>query len=193
MYQSMSWNYLKYPAHFMGGWPWERCEEDFTAGVRLAAGSVPDPLEIDLDPVEPYVEEMGPAVPDVLDVSGLVLSERLYRTIVEFGVDNLDAYPAVLIDTETKERFTGYYAVNVVGLIAAADMQKSVATVQPGGPVIDVAFDQLVIDDAKARGALMFRLAESTMSVWLHPALVKHIQAAGFPGIEFSKPSQVFG
>lgn len=193
MYQTMSWNYMEFPAHFMSGWPWSRCKAKFSTGVRIPDGTVPDPLEIDLDPVEPYDEAMGPAVPDVLEISGLVLSERLYRTIVEFGVDNLDAYPAVLIDTETKERFTGYYAVNVVGLIAAADMQKSVATVQPGGPVIDVAFDQLVIDDAKARGALMFRLAESTMSVWLHPALVKHIQAAGFPGIEFSKPSQVFG
>lgn len=192
MYQTMSWNYLEFPAHFMGGWPQERCDADFTGGARLAAGKVPDPLEIDLDPVEPYVEEMGPAVPDVFDISGLVLSERLYRTIVNFGVDNLDAYPAVMVDTETKERFTGYYAVNVVGVIAAADMEQSVYTVQPGGPVIDVAFDQLVIDDAKARGALMFRLAESTKNVWLHPTLVKHIQAAGFPGLQFSNPSDVF-
>lgn len=193
MYQTMSWNYLEFPAHFMAGWPWGRCKEKFSLGVRIAAGKVPNPLEINLDPVEPYVEEMGPAVPDVFDISGLVLSERLYQTIVAFGVDNLDAYPAVMIDTETKERFTGYYAVNVIGLIAAADMQKSVATIQPGGPVIDVAFDQLVIDAAKARGALMFRLAESTSSVWLHPALVKHIKDAGFPGIEFTDPSEVFG
>lgn len=192
MYQTMSWNYLDFPAHFLGGWPWGRCKAKFTTGVRIPAGTVPDPLEIDLDPVEPYVTEMGPAVPDVFTVSGLVLSELLYRTIVDFGVDNLDAYSAVMVDTETKERFTGYYAVNVVGLIAAADMKQSVYTVQPGGPVIDVAFDQLVIDAAKARGALMFRLAESTKNVWLHTALVKHIQAAEFPGLQFSNPSDVF-
>jgi hypothetical protein len=72
-------------------------------------------------------------------------------------------------------------------------MEQSTATILPGGPIIDVAFDNLVIDAAKARGSLMFRLAESTMNVWLHPALVQHIQAADFPGIEFFDPAEVFG
>ena len=193
MYQTFAWNYLDFPARFMGGWPWERCSAKFAKGVRLAPDEVPNPLEIDIDPLESYAAEMGPLLPDVFTISGLVLSQRLYRTIVDFGVDNLDVYPAVMIDSQTKQRFSDFYAVNVVGLIAAADMEQSTATIQPGGPVIDVAFDNLVIDAAKARGALMFRLAESTMNVWLHPALVQHIKSAGFPGIEFFDPAEVFG
>ena len=192
MYQTISWDYYNFPAHFIKGWPWEKCSQRFNLGIAFAASSVPDPLEITLIPTDPLDKDMGPAMPDIFNASGLVLSERLHRTLVEFGVDNLDAYPAVLIDSATKERFTGFFVVNVVGLIAAADMEKSEYTVQSGGPVIDVAFDNLVIDSAKARGAFMFRLAESTMNVWLHPSLVKFIKAAGFPGLEFSDPSDVF-
>jgi hypothetical protein len=193
MYQTLAWNYLDFPCRFMGGWPWRRCSAKFAKGVRLAPSEVPDPLEIDIDPLGPQLDEMVPSLPDVFTISGLVLSQRLYQTIVDFGVDNLDVYPAVMIDSQTKQRFPHFYAVNVVGLIAAADMVKSRATVAPGGPLRDIAFDHLVIDEAKARGALMFRLAESTANVWLHPSLVEHIKAAGFPGIEFFHPGEVFG
>ena len=192
MYQTMSWNYYDFPARFMEGWPWESCYFHFPRGIRLANEKIPNPIEFFTIPIERYTVEMGPALPDVFNKSGLILSDRLYRTILEFGVDNLEAFPGVLNDAETKERFTGYWAINVVGLIAAADWNKSIAAVQPGGPVIDVAFDRLVIDDTKARGALMFRLAENTTSVWLHQSLVEHIKKVGFPGVQFSKPTQVF-
>ena len=192
MYQAMAWNYEEYPGRFLYGWPWEICSVNLEKGIRLKDGDIPNPLEIITNPISKFVQEMGPAIPDVFDPNGLVLSDRLYRTVVDFGVDNLDAYPVVLHDEKTTERFTGFWAINVIGLIAAADLEKSSAIVQPGGPVIDVAFDNLVIDEAKARGALMFRLVENTGNVWLHESLIAHIKKSGFPGIEFFKSSQVF-
>ncbi len=192
MYQTMAWNYDEYPGRFLEGWPWKTCNFNFEIGIRFKDEKIPNPIEIFTTPISPFVQEMGPAIPDVFDPNGLVLSDRLYRTLVDFGVENLDAYPVVLHDEKTTERFTGYWAINVIGLIAAADLKKSSAIVQPGGPVIDVAFDNLVIDEAKARGALMFRLVENTGNVWLHESLVAHIKKSGFPGIEFFKSSQVF-
>lgn len=60
---------------------------------------------------------------------------------------------------------THYKAVNVLGLIAAADMDKSVATVHDGIPLIDVDFDELVVDETKTRDIQLFRLAESSKGI----------------------------
>lgn len=201
MYRSLSWNYETHPARWIDQWPddarffpdWETTYSPlapFESGIRIPAGLVPTPVVAALQPFLDSGED-SPTIPDVLITSGgLLLSERLHRTLVAFGVDNLDAYPAELFDPDDEQNIPGYVAVNVIGLIAAADMQKSIATVHPGGAVIDVSFDQLVIDEAKARGALMFRLAENPYAVWCHPALVAHIEKAGFPGVGFSSPAQ---
>jgi hypothetical protein len=107
-------------------------------------------------------------------------------------VHNLQVYDAVIREPDGSREYTNYKAVNVVGLIAAADMARSKATVHPGGPVYDVEFDELVIDAGKARGALLFRLAEATGSLWVHDRLRQHLLAAGFDELTFIPPGEAF-
>lgn len=71
-------------------------------------------------------------------------------------------------------------AVNILGLVAAADMQKSIATVHDGIPLIDVDFDELVIDEKKTKGIKMFRLAESTNAILVHESLRDALIEKGF-------------
>jgi hypothetical protein len=82
--------------------------------------------------------------------------------------------------------------VNIVGLIMAADMEKSVSTVHQGSALIDVEFDQLVIDAEKARGTLMFRLAEATGTIVVHESVRNCLLQNGFDkDLAFFEPGEV--
>jgi hypothetical protein len=94
----------------------------------------------------------------------------------KIGVDDLNAW----IDPNPGLIYTNYKAVNILGLVAAADMSKSIATVHDGIPLIDVDFDELVIDEKKTRGIKMFRLAESTNAILVHESLRDALIAKGF-------------
>lgn len=76
--------------------------------------------------------------------------------------------------------FTNYKAVNILGLVAAADMERSVAVVHDGAPSVDVDFDRLVIDEDKTGGRKLFRLAESTNAIIVHASLRDALLERGF-------------
>lgn len=48
--------------------------------------------------------------------------------------------------------------------------------------------DSLVVDPAKADGALMFRLAESVNTILLHESVCDAIEAAGIDTLTFYEP-----
>ena len=86
---------------------------------------------------------------------------------------------------------TNYSAVNLLGLIHAADLSKSIYTAHPGGAKIDVDFNRLVIDPDKARGELIFRLAESVNVILVHDRLKRRLEKEGFDSLWFLPPSNV--
>lgn len=78
------------------------------------------------------------------------------------GVTNFDLYDAV-IDSGTGVQWTNYYAVNVLGILAVANMSKSLTTnIMTTPNNIPLArFHHLVIDANKVLALDLFRLAES--------------------------------
>ena len=80
--------------------------------------------------------------------------------------------------------------MNVIGLIAAADMAQSEATVHPGGALIDVDFDSLVVDEAKTKGAMIFRLAESTNALLVSQRL-RDFLVPRFDDLDFHDPKDI--
>lgn len=84
------------------------------------------------------------------------------------------------LDADAGQVFTNYKAVNILGLVAAANMEESIATVHDGIPLIDVDFDLLVVDEHKTKGIKMFRLAESTNAILVHESLRDALIAKGF-------------
>ena len=131
-------------------------------------------------------------MPALFNVGILLLRDDLVAALAAGGVDNVDTYDAVVREPDGSKAYTNYKAVNVVGLVAAADMARSTATVHPGGPVIDVEFDELVLDPSRARGALIFRLAEATASIFVHDRLRRHLLASGFDELTFLPPGEAF-
>ncbi len=178
------------PCRWIADWPYVE-DADFDMGTRISV-PVPKPLEFVLEPLNPKSDQHGPEMPALFKIPVPLFRDDLLAAMAAGGVDNLDAYDAVVREPDGSKAYTNYKAVNVVGLVAAADMARSKATVHPGGPVIDVEFDDLVLDPSRARGALIFRLAEATASIFVHDRLRRHLLASGFDELTFLPPGEAF-
>ena len=162
----------------------------FGEGTRITV-PVPQPLEITLKPLNPDASDHGPEIPEYLKGEIPLFRKDLIAAMHAAGVDNLDLYDAVIIDPDDGGRHMDHKAVNIIGALSVADMAKSKATIHPGGPIIDVDFDSLAVDERKARGALIFRLAESVNAILVHERLRDRLVASGFGNLEFLEPSDV--
>jgi hypothetical protein len=151
-----------------------------------------EPIEISTDE---DTEDPERIYPELTWVPIPMMSRRLVDTLRAAGVGNLQTFETKLINARGKnpppENF--YLAVNVVGLVAAADLGKS--EVAPGGAekMISMDFNSLAIDPARARGASMFRLAENVSAVIVSENVKKHVESAGFASLTWFKPEEWAG
>lgn len=120
-----------------------------------------------------------------------LMRKDLLDVLRNAGVNNLDAYPAELYYPDGSPAGGEYYIVNVVGLVAAADLQKSVYDPEQPENMISMGFDSLAIDPEKAKGFLMFRLAESITEIIVHEKVVKAVEDAQIPLVKFYKTEDI--
>lgn len=159
---------------------------------QIITENVPTPLKFSLKRWIRDSTDHGPYMPSYMRDSIPLFREDLIAALREAGVTEFDTYDAVVEDPERPAQpHTNYKAVNVIGLIGAADLAQSEYTAHPGGPVGDVDFDNLVIDDSKARGRLMFRMAESTNIIMVHRRVRDHLLAKGFDDLDFYEPGEI--
>lgn len=159
----------------------------WNSGKRIE-GPVVEPLEYKLDPDYPghllplYEAESVPLVRD--DV--LVLLRAA-------GIDNLQLYDAVIHDPVSGRQHTNYKAFNIVGAVSAADMGQSGLMGTSDSEMVDIDFDSLVLDDTRAGGLLMFRLAEAVNAIVVHLSVKRLIEEHGIEGISFLGPGEWSG
>jgi hypothetical protein len=146
---------------------------------------LPTPIEVEMD---------GDGIMMPMFKRGILLfRDDLIQAMESAGVDNMDYYDTVLIDPVANVRYDNYKAVNIIGLVAAADLQKSKYTAPSGVPMIDTNFDSVVIDEEKAMGLLMFRMAECVSAIVIHEKVKDYIEQAGIKYLDFIKPKKWFG
>jgi hypothetical protein len=115
-----------------------------------------------------------------------VMRTDLLETLVKVGVDNLQTYPARLVDEINHVVYENYVAFNVIGLVAAADLGRSKLAPHPAGPsLLDTDFDALAVDESKARGLLLFRLAEKCSAIVVDHRVKEAVEKSRIPGIVF--------
>lgn len=170
-------------------------DEPFVEGVSFISGAritrtVPQPLEFTLKRINPAAEDHSAYLPATLGYEIPLLRADLIAALGECGVVNLDLYAAVISAPEMQEPITTYQAVNIVGILPVADMQKSSMTIHGSAPLTEVAFDELVVDPAQARGLLMFRLAQARGTVLVHEKVRDHLLSRGFDDLAFHEPSR---
>ena len=126
---------------------------------------------------------------ELVDLGITVMSKRLREALDRAGVDNIEYYPAVLTNTETGEKYE-YFAFKVIGLVAAADLDSSEYTSFDGDALIDTSFETLAIDESKAHGLKLFRLAENINALMVHEEVKNVIEESGINTLDFLKPDE---
>lgn len=151
----------------------------------------------------PFTEDPREALEVIMDGDGIMVpmfnrgillwQDELIDAVRRAGVNNIQCYECVLIDPINNVRHQNYKAVNIIGLVAAADLGKSVYSSPSGVPLIDTDFDSVVIDERKTNGMLLFRMAECVSAIVVHEIVKKFIEDAKIPYINFIKPESWFG
>lgn len=125
--------------------------------------------------------------------SNPVVSNEFYETLLKAGVDNLDAYDAVLRSEDGTVEFKGFKAINIIGLISATGSSTGTRTGFTGDyKSISASMDGFSIDASKTKKMLMFRLAENTSTIIVHKSVKQEIEKAGFPFMDFRVPEDAF-
>jgi hypothetical protein len=123
----------------------------------------------------------------------LLWEDKLIEAVRNAGVKNIDCYDCILVDPVSGIKHQNYKAINIIGLVAAADLSKSICSTPSGIPLIDTDFDSAVIDEQKAHGLLLFRMAECVSAIVVHESVKNSIEDSGIPYINFVQPENWFG
>jgi hypothetical protein len=156
--------------------------DSWSLGRKIQA-PVPNPIEIEAVPKRNYG---GPPI-EMRNGNLLLMSDRLVDALREAGVDNIDVYPAVLRNTKTGQTYS-YKAVNIIGIISAANLGESVWRSDDSVPLFDVSFESLVLKGGAAGEALLFRLAENSATILVHEKVREHVLAKGIDTLKFLEP-----
>ncbi len=129
--------------------------------------------------------------PSFISVPIPFLSKQMYNVLRTAGVNNMDVYPIEIFypDGTLAPESDNYYVFNLLGTVAAVDLAKTVY--DPSTQVasmITMSFDYLAVDETKAQGHLMFRLAESITTILVHESVKTALEKANIPLIEFYEP-----
>ena len=148
-------------------------EVPWSMGVPFRT-AVPEPVRCSLDP------RGGPRLPDIFLTDIPMFSERLIEVLERAGVDNLVTFGAEVEDTAGRVH-TNYKAVNIVGTVSCADLARSELSSRGKPPLMN--FRTLVLDESRAEGRPLFRLAESTRIILIDEKVKTAVEAAGLIGV----------
>jgi hypothetical protein len=148
---------------------------------------IPQPIELEWDPETKGYRKC------IYDTVIPLYHHEVVTALQEAGVDNMVTYPTLISDTVTGEMCKDYLAVNIIGLVSAADLQESIYTIHNQRGLIDTDFDSLAIDEPKAGNLLMFRLAECTTGTVVHQNVKQYLESKRDFGLSFILPKNWIG
>jgi len=151
-------------------------DQDLELGRKLPP-DFPVPVEFEID-----LTSSGRRMSSLFVMPSLLVQKRLHQTLLAAGVDNVDPYAAVIRNEETGEQWDDYVFLNIVGLVACAELAQS--DYAELGPDINV-IDKVAIKAERLPNLHMFRLAEDRLKIVVSDHLQRQLIAAGFSDIHF--------
>uniref|UniRef100_UPI00056BC4F8 imm11 family protein n=1 Tax=Teredinibacter turnerae TaxID=2426 RepID=UPI00056BC4F8 len=118
--------------------------------------------------------------------------DDLLEILYACGVDNFDVYSTEILDPDSGKVYKNYKAVNIIGAVAAADMEKSEYVLSDGIPLIDVPFDKLVLRKDEIQDLLIFRLAENLTTILVHESIRNVLLDKGYITGEYMDAIQFY-
>jgi len=122
-----------------------------------------------------------------------IMTKRLHEALTKAGVDNIDTYAVEFVDPINNRVINDYVAFNLIGAVAAADLEKSDFNAANPERMISVDFDSVTLAEDATQGALMFRLAQSVNAILVHQRVKDQIEAAGIDTLTFIPPEEWAG
>lgn len=168
-------------------------------GVLFSEKDWRDGFHPPLEPIEvetKFDEEPPPRVyPEYTSQPIPLMSRRLVHALRAAGVDNLQIFATKLTNPQGKTPPSDdyYLAVNIVGCVAAADLEKSKFNPEAAEAMIAMDFHSLSVAESKTRGALMFRLAENVSALLVHERVMQHVEASGITTLTWYAPEEWAG
>ncbi|CAN5421122.1 hypothetical protein BH11PSE9_BH11PSE9_04270 [soil metagenome] len=151
---------------------------DWMAGERF---EIPPP-----EPVRAIIEpRTNTVLAEMWQVPLPIMSRRLHDALLSAGVSNLDVFPAKLEEKRGGKVHEDFVAFNIVGLISAAKAKARSAD--------DVLIQGVDLDQSRAGGALMFRLAESVNAIVVHESVKRRVEELGITTMTFLSPEDWTG
>ncbi|SMF56285.1 hypothetical protein SAMN02745866_03600 [Alteromonadaceae bacterium Bs31] len=171
-------------------------DEPYIEGVNFRLGKkitkpVPTPLQYTLEPLDELATDSGPEMPAIFVENTVLFRDDFIAALLEAGVNNFDPYEVEIHDPDNGQIYRNYKAINILGIVSAADMTKSDATVHDNVALFDVDFDGLVLDQEKTMGIELFRLAEANTAILIHERVKNFLIEKGFTHVSFGDLSTV--
>jgi len=160
-------------------------------GLPIRRDLLPKSYVVTLKRIRTDSDDHGHFMPPFFNLNPPIMSAALVEALEAEGVGNLEHFPVEIHDPMNGSIRHDYRAVNLLGLIYAADLAKSTYTASPGGPRVDVEFDHLVLDGSQPVRELMFRLGESVDVILVHDRLKRSLERKGFTSIVFYNPGEI--
>lgn len=137
------------------------------------------------NPIIVHIEKIGASLdPGVIpspfhDAYMCLATPEIVSAMRSRGVNNIDAYPALLRDTATGAEFE-YFAVNIIGIMKVADLDESEWTNLDGDAKMDTIFEKLVVKEDEIRGIDIFRLYEDTGTILISERVKRALEHIPF-------------
>ena len=132
-----------------------------------------------------FFQNGGKGLAEILLDSIPLFSKALVDALHEAGVDNLQLFPVEIVERDGSLVNQEYCAVNIIGCVQCADIDKSELTDLTGNGLTAVSFRKLAIDELKANNLYLFRLAESVASIVVHAHVKALLDAKGFKYVTY--------
>jgi hypothetical protein len=125
-------------------------------------------------------------------VRGLLMTRKLIQALEDNGVDNIQIFPASLLDKEGVCVSEEYSIVNILDCIRAVDMDASDVEIHPDFPDEIEFINSLVLDTSAVSNQMIFRLAENTQIIVVDEKIKSTIETRGLSGVKFLAPEDYF-
>jgi len=154
--------------------------EKLREGAKI--GSLTEPLMIEL-------AGESEVYSDYLELPYFIISEKLKKALLEFGVNNIDFYKVnlVLPDNSIEKRFS---LGNILGVVSCVDESKSKFKKLPFGGKILREFE---VDESQIKEFDLFRLFEYKSAVLVSEKLKNFLENIGFDGLYFQETNKFDG
>jgi hypothetical protein len=118
------------------------------------------------------------------------MRDDILAIIKKAGVSNIDDYSATITNPFDGKIYSNYLAIKIIGAIEAVDeeLSESDELDESGADLGGKFYDEIIIDEAKANGALLFRLKEFLPYIVIAESIREAILTKGDPQDFYFKP-----